>query len=189
MRITKEKAQQNHDSVVAAASELFRARGFEGVRVSEITGAAGLTHGGFYNHFESKDDLALQALTSAFSQMAAERAKSTDLAEMLTLYLSRAARRAPGKSCPAAALVGDVARGDQRLKSVFAEGLENMIASVERGLRPSAVGEASPRERAIGVVTRMVGALALSRAVPDAGPLGDEILRAALGACLSDIAD
>src|SRR5512143_2794775 len=175
MRITKEQARQNHDRVVAAASELFRARGFEDVRVSEITGAAGLTHGGFYNHFESKDDLALQALDSAFSQMAAERAKSADLAEMLTLYLSQASRRGPGKSCPAAALAGEVGRGDEGLKAVFAHGLEGMIRSVEAGLPATAAGNLSARERAVGVVVRMIGALALSRAVPGSSGLGDEL--------------
>src|SRR5687768_11195234 len=97
MRISKEQARENRERVVETASALFRERGFDGVAVADLMRAAGFTHGGFYNHFETKEALAAEALTRAFDEMAAVRSKSADLAEMLTLYLSKAARRAPGK--------------------------------------------------------------------------------------------
>ena len=111
MKISKAQAQENRDRIVGAAATLFRERGFDGVSVGDLTKAAGFTHGGFYNHFESKDALAAQALESAFAAMAGHRERARDLAEMLTHYLSQAARKAPGKSCPAAALGGDAGRG------------------------------------------------------------------------------
>lgn len=187
MRISKEQAKENHDRVVAAASELFRARGFDGVAVNEVMGAAGFTHGGFYNHFASKEALAAEAVESAFREMAAVRERAPDLAQMLRGYLSRAARRAPGKSCPAAALAGDVGRQSDAVRAAFAEGLEQMIASVEERLPPGARHGLARRDRAISLVARMVGALALARSAPESSPLADELLEASLRAALREL--
>jgi TetR/AcrR family transcriptional repressor of nem operon len=177
MRISRAQTKENRARVIDAATELFRARGFDGVAVSDLMKAAGFTHGGFYNHFGSKDALAAEALESAWTQMARERARARDLQQLLTGYLSRAARRAPGKSCPAAALAGDVSRQPDTVKSVFAAGLEGMIQSVADALPGH---DASARDRAINLVVRMVGALMLARAVPDDSPLADELLDATL---------
>jgi TetR/AcrR family transcriptional repressor of nem operon len=182
MRISKAQAKENRDRVVGAASELFRARGFDGVAVGDLMKAAGFTHGGFYNHFSSKEALAAEALQSAWDEMAAERERAGDLPNLLKRYLSRAARRAPGKSCPAAALAGDIGRQPAAVREVFAEGLDGMIASIEAALPP---GE-DARDRAVQLVTRMVGALMLSRAVPDDSPLADEILAAGLRGALRE---
>lgn len=186
MKISKAQAQENRERVVAAASELFRKRGFDDVPVGDLMKAAGFTHGGFYNHFASKQALAAEALESAWTQMAAERARADGVAGLLPRYLSRAARKAPGKSCPAAALAGDIGRQPAALKAVFAGGLEDMIASIEAGLG----GEGPARRaRAVALVARMVGALMLSRAVPDDHPLADELLDANLRAAQADAAD
>jgi TetR/AcrR family transcriptional repressor of nem operon len=176
MRISKAQAKENHDRVVNVASELFRAKGLNAVAVGDLMKAAGFTHGGFYNHFDSKDALIAEALQSAWGQMARERARARDLEQLLDHYLSRAARRAPGKSCPAAALAGDIARQTSAIRSAFAKGLEQMIQSVQAGLPVTTDG--STRDRAVNMVARMVGALLLSRAVPDANPLADELLDA-----------
>jgi TetR/AcrR family transcriptional repressor of nem operon len=186
MRISEERARENRDRIVGAASELFREKGFDGVAVGELMQSAGFTHGGFYNHFDSKEALAVEALRSAWTEMAKERARAANLPELFRHYLSRAARAAPGKSCPAAALAGDVGRQPQTVKAVFAEGLESMIQSVEQGL-PDGPG-ATARDRAINLVTRMVGALMLSRAVPDDNPLVDELLDAVRRAAQSEVA-
>lgn len=170
MKISKAQAEANRGRVLEAASQAFRARGFDGVAVGEIMQAAGLTHGGFYNHFASKEALAAEAVTAAWTQMAAERARARDLSQLLDHYLSRAARGAPGRSCPAAALAGEVSRQGEGVRAAFAEGLEGMIAEI---------GESLPdRQAAIDMVARMVGALMLSRAVPDDSPLADELLGA-----------
>ena len=182
MKISKAQAEENRERIVGAAATLFRERGFDGASVSDLTQAAGFTHGGFYNHFKSKDVLAAEAVDSAFKTMAERRERARDLPEMLSYYLSPAARIAPGKSCPAAALGGDVGRQSDDLKTVFASGVEQMIASVEERLPPGP----GRRERALGVVTRMVGALMLARAVPD-GALADELLNTNLSLAISDV--
>lgn len=182
MKISKAQADENRERIVSAASGLFRKRGFDGVSVGDLTKAAGFTHGGFYNHFKSKDALAAEALDTAFKTMAGHRERARDLAEMLTHYLSQAARRAPEKSCPAAALGSDTARQSGELKAVFADGVEQMIASVEARLPEGP----RRRERALGVVTRMVGALMLSRAAPD-GALADELLETNLRLAISEL--
>ena len=184
MRISKAKAQENHDRVVETAAELFRERGFEGLAVGELMKAAGFTHGGFYNHFESKEALSAEALDKAFRLMDAERGRAASLDELMSRYLSEAARRAPGKSCPAAALAGDVARQPEPIRVVFEDGFERMVASVAEWL-PEGEGA---RQAAIALLARMVGALALARAMPEGSPLAQEILTAALAACRRDAA-
>jgi TetR/AcrR family transcriptional repressor of nem operon len=142
--------------------------------------AAGFTHGGFYNHFGGKAELVAEALEQAFRTMDQARAEAGDLSAMLRLYLSEAARRAPARTCPAAALACDAARQGEPVRQVFAQGLERMIASIAEGLPDGP----DRRARAIGVLVRMTGALSLARATPDDGGLGSEILRVALAQCL-----
>ena len=184
MRITRAQAEANRRRVVDAAAELFRERGFDGVAVGELMQAAGFTHGGFYNHFASKEALSAEALERAFRAMDAERARIADLDALLASYLSEASRRAPGRSCPAAALAGDAARQPDPVKAVFAQGLERMIAGLAERLPESPAA----RRRAIALWTRMAGALALARATPDDSPLGREILEVALEACRREAA-
>jgi TetR/AcrR family transcriptional repressor of nem operon len=174
-KISRAQAEANRAKVVETAAGLFRERGFEGVSVGELMAAAGFTHGGFYNHFGSKEALAAEAVGAAWASMAAERARAADFPQLLDAYLSRAARGAPAKSCPAAALAGEVARGPEPVRVAFADGLEAMIAEVEAGLGGESPGR---RERAVAVVSAMVGALMLSRAVPDEAPLAAELLQA-----------
>ena len=184
MRISRDQAQQNHDKVVTTAARLFRERGFDGVAVGDLMKAAGFTHGGFYNHFKSKDQLSREALDQAFRQMDDHRAGVESLDDLLSQYLSEAARRAPGKTCPAAALTGDVARQGEPVKQVFAEGFERMVESTAGRL-----GEGTEaRAEAIALLSRMVGALALARAMPESSELGREVLAAALEGCRRDAA-
>jgi TetR/AcrR family transcriptional repressor of nem operon len=183
MRISRSQAQDNHDKVVEVAARLFRERGFEGVGVGELMKTAGFTHGGFYNHFDSKEALAAEALDQAFRSMDAERAKVPDLNALITGYLSEAARRAPGRTCPAAALGGDAARQPEPVKAVYAEGLERIIESIADRLPE---GEAQ-RAAAIALFARMAGAMILARALPEDSPLAREILTTTLEACRRDI--
>ena len=188
MKISKAQARENRRRVVDAASRLFRQRGFDGVAVADLMTAAGFTHGGFYNHFQSKEALAAEALERAFAEMARKREREKDLADFVSNYLSEASRNAPDKSCPAAALVGDASRQTNETKAVFAQGVEGMIAYVERRLAKEAAtsGEAA-RERAVQLVSAIVGALALSRATPKGSSLAQEILASTRRACLREI--
>lgn len=183
MRITQAQAQENHDRVVATAAQLFRERGFDGVPVGELMKAAGFTHGGFYNHFKSKDALAAEALDHAFRSMDAERARATRLEQLLRAYLSEGARRAPGRSCPVAALAGDVSRQPAEVKAVFEDGVERIVASIAERLPPGP----DARPIAIALFSRMAGALSTARALPDNSPLAAEILETALQACLAEV--
>lgn len=183
MRITQAQAQENHDKVVQTAAQLFRERGFDGVPVGELMKAAGFTHGGFYNHFKSKDALAAEALDHAFRTMDEERKRATRLEQLLRAYLSEGARRAPGRACPVAALAGDVSRQPAEVKAVFEGGVERIIESIAERLPPGP----DARPAAIAMFTRMAGALSTARGLPDASPLAAEILETALQACLADL--
>lgn len=179
MKISREQALANREKVLETASGLFRERGFDGVAVADLMRAAGFTHGGFYNHFPTKDALAAEALTRAFDDMAAVRDRAEDFAEVLTGYLSPAARKAPGRTCPAAALAGDVARQGEPVRDAFAQGVEGMIQSFAAQL-------GGDRDRAVVLLAKIVGALMLARATPD-GPLADELLATTLKSALADL--
>lgn len=183
MRITEAKARENREKIVTVAAELFRGRGFEGIGVGDLMKAAGFTHGGFYNHFKSKDALSAEALDQAFRTMDADRARAPSLEVLLRAYLSDSARRAPERSCPAAALAGDVARQSEEVKQVFAEGLERIIGSLVARLQDAP----DARAAAIDLFARMVGAMMLARATPAGSGLGDEILSVVLRSCLEAV--
>jgi TetR/AcrR family transcriptional repressor of nem operon len=179
VRITENQAEKNRQRVVAKASKLFRESGFDGISVNDLMKAAGFTHGGFYNHFESKDALASEALDHAFRQMDGVREGKPTLDEFITSYLSEEARNAPGSTCPAAALAGEVARQPDDIKRVFAEGVERMIVSIAN-LLPKAP---SARDEAVDMACRMLGALVLARAMPASSSLGRELLANATERC------
>jgi TetR/AcrR family transcriptional repressor of nem operon len=113
MRVSNEEKERSRERILAAAGRLFRERGIEGASVGDIMGAAGMTHGGFYRHFASKEDLLAAALAKAFAAFARplSEAPSGETAQAFRArYLSQAHRAAPGEGCPAAALGADVAR-------------------------------------------------------------------------------
>lgn len=182
MRVSREKAAEHREHIIEAASALFRARGFDGVGVADIMKAADLTHGGFYGHFDSKDDLVAEA--SRRSMARAEDNWRTVVADsggkpfaaLLKHYLSPRHRDDPGKGCAFAALSGDAARCGKEVRRAFTEGLEPLIdilaASLPRG------SAATRRRKAVAAMAELVGALALARAVDDPR-LSDEILDAA----------
>jgi TetR/AcrR family transcriptional repressor of nem operon len=179
VRITESQAEKNRQRVIAKASKLFRESGFDGISVNDLMKAAGFTHGGFYNHFESKGALAGEALDHAFRQMDGVRERMPTLDEFVRSYLSEQARNSPGSTCPAAALAGEVARQPDTVKSIFADGVERMILSVENLLPKTP----RARDEAIDVICRMLGALVLARAIPASSSLGRELLATATERC------
>src|SRR6266850_2938125 len=107
MRVSRDKAAENRERIVDTASRLFREKGFEGVGVDAIMNGAGLTHGGFYGHFGSKDDLAAEAVARALERSVEKQSRYTNLSDLISGYLSErhCADRANG--CAVAALGAD----------------------------------------------------------------------------------
>ncbi|WP_407530578.1 TetR/AcrR family transcriptional regulator [Methylobacterium oryzisoli] len=186
MRITKEQKQANRERIMATASRLFRERGFDGVGVADLMERAGFTHGGFYNHFRSKEELIVEACASGFSEMA-ERRKGRDAVAFIEGYISRAHRDAPGLGCPATALSSDAARQPDEAKATFASGIEGLVRLIEDHLSSQHGDDPANRAAAIAVLAQAVGAIVLSRACPDTALLADEILDACRVACRASI--
>lgn len=175
MRVSKEKAAENRERILKAASALMRERGITGVGVDALSDAAGLTHGSVYSQFGSKDALAEEALRFALASTAANLDQDEDLKGYVTRYLSNAHRDAPGKGCAIAALGCEMPRSSQSVRSAFTDGFRRMATHVSK-----LTGERSSRkqeEAALAVLATMVGALILSRAVDDT-ELADKILSA-----------
>ncbi|AWN53614.1 TetR family transcriptional regulator [Methylobacterium sp. 17Sr1-1] len=185
MRVTREQFQENRRRILEAAGRLFREKGFSAVTVAEVMEAAGLTHGGFYGHFASKEDLAAQALGQALAPAPREPGtapdeksrdeKSGDLAAFVASYLSAAHRDRPGTGCALAALGSEAARQPAPVRRAFTEGLEARLARMQEALPEG------DRAAALAAISGLVGALVLARAVDDPA-LSDEILAAARGA-------
>ena len=157
---------------------LFRERGFDAVSVAEVMTAAGLTHGGFYGHFRSKDDLAAQA--SARAAAGDPAAPPRSLSDHAARYLRPAHRDARAEGCAFAALGSEAARQSPAVRRATAEGLVTKLDALTEAA-PGA-SRAARRQAAVAAFAGMVGALVLARMVDDT-TLSDEILdetRAAL---------
>jgi TetR/AcrR family transcriptional repressor of nem operon len=187
MRVSREKAAENRERIIEAAGALFRERGFDGIGVADIMKAADLTHGGFYGHFDSKDDLVAQASRQAMTRAAVNwdkvvtGARSDPYAALLAHYLSPRHRDEPGQGCAFAALSGDAARCGKPVQTAFAQGLEPLIEIVAKAAPGRS--KAARRRKAVATVAEMIGALMLARAVGGSA-LSDEILDAARGELL-----
>ncbi|MDR0225388.1 MAG: TetR/AcrR family transcriptional regulator [Burkholderiaceae bacterium] len=185
MKVSKAQAAQNRQDILEAAARLYREHGLDGIGVADVTRGAGLTHGGLYRHFASKDALVREACARAFDWSIAPLdglpdAQAGSLAARVQSYLSPQHRDSPGSGCPAAALAVDVARAGGDLSAVFAEGVERNITRFARvigELAPDGQPDAAQREQAMTMLSTMVGALVLARATAAAAPqLSDEIL-------------
>jgi TetR/AcrR family transcriptional regulator, transcriptional repressor for nem operon len=167
MRYPVEETAAKHERIVKEASRLFRERGFENVSVAEVMKAAGLTHGAFYAHFDSKEKLQAAAVAygikvSLGRMQRSNRKKSKG--SWADLYLSRWHRDNPGDGCTMAALAEEVARSSPELKAAFEQGFEETL-SAGRG----------DRKEAIFQTAALIGGVLLARAVQDPR-LSDEIL-------------
>lgn len=184
MKVSKAQAAENREGIVDAAARLYREKGLDGVGVSEITRDAGLTHGGLYRHFESKDALAREACLRAFEwtitpldeleSSEADAASAHSLRALVHGYLSATHRDHPGEGCPAAALAADAARAGPEMSEVFALGVER---NIQRFMGVLQGEEETRRTQTIVTLSSMVGALVLARATAAGNPaLSEEIL-------------
>jgi TetR/AcrR family transcriptional repressor of nem operon len=170
MRVTREQMAEHRRKILNAAGKLFRAKGFDAVTVAEVMKAAGLTHGGFYGHFKSKDDLIAETLAQALKP----GESGGDLAAFTRRYLSPRHRDDFAGGCPTAGLAAETIRQAPQARTAMTAGLSDTIECFSR----LSVGEtaAERRRNAIGRWAAMVGALVLARSSDDLD-LSDEILR------------
>ena len=184
MRVSREKAAENRERIIDAAGALFRAKGFGGIGVADIMKAADLTHGGFYGHFASKDDLVAQASRRIDGARRGELAKRRRGG-------ARQALRGAARALPVAA-PSRRARQGLRLRGAGhrcgaqrqdrAQGVRRRLGAADRHFARKAIPgkhrKAARRRKAVAAMATLVGALTLARAVDDTA-LSDEILEAA----------
>ncbi|MEQ1950237.1 TetR/AcrR family transcriptional regulator [Mesorhizobium sp. CN2-181] len=184
MRVSREKAEENRAAIVAAGSRLFREQGFDRVSVADVCGEAGLTHGGFYGHFASKDALEAECVDAAFADRIADITDLDSVAALVGRYLSTEHRDNPGQGCAVAALGSAVPQRDNLLRQHFAADIGKYLDVLTAAI--GAEGEAG-RDRAILLLSALVGGLTLARAGKASPELSQEILdslRGSLGALL-----
>lgn len=176
--------EQSHARIVQTASTRFREAGVEGVGVADLMKDAGLTHGGFYRHFASRDELVAEAVECALSDggraveavAASKASRQTVAGALVDAYLSTAHRDGLATSCAVTTLAGDVARSNERARSAYTRQVEtylDLLANLAAEEKSKA-----KRAKAIAALSSLVGAVSLSRAVNDE-KLSREILKAA----------
>lgn len=176
MRVSKEKAADNRERILTAASRLIRERGIAGVGVDALTEAAGMTHGGLYSQFGSKQRLVEEAVAEAIASKGRELGETSTVGDYVSEYLSPAHRDGPGSGCPLAALCSEMHRQSQGARERFTAGVKGMIGWLSARIG-SGTRQRQRDEDAIVTLASLVGALVLARAVSDP-KLSDEILRA-----------
>jgi len=172
MRKSKQEAARTRERIVEAAALEFRRNGLAGTGLSELMAAAGLTHGGFYRHFASKDQLVAEACAAALDSgvkmsaaVLSHHRKRNGLGALAANYLSKRHRDDRSGGCPFAALGSELVRADENTRAVVTEGLlkyANLIASQFEGMRPDVA-----QQRALAALSTMLGALILARIVTD----------------------
>lgn len=185
-RVSRAQAEANHQAIEDAASRLFRERGLDAVTVADVMGEAGLTHGGFYAHYESKDDLAAAACAAAFAFAAEKWRRRIETAPSPAAardaiaegYLRDRHCDPKAASCPTATLVTDVARAgaSHPIRPAYLEGVRDQIDTLAR--LGTSGDPRRDREAACVQLATMMGALLLARAT-NGDPLSDEIVKAA----------
>lgn len=193
-RVSRKEADQHREDVLNAASKLFLEYGIDGVSVPAVMAEAGLTHGGFYGHFDSKEALVAEACERAFAERRSiydgiqERNgadKKAARSEFIKRYTTKAHRDAIGLGCPAAAMCGDMAREAPKgqIRTAFAAGFNMMVERLTPLL--SKKRKASAREDALAQIAMLVGAVVLSRATKGS-PVSDEIMQSVRSALLDE---
>jgi TetR/AcrR family transcriptional repressor of nem operon len=183
MKVSRQQAAQHRERILEAAAQRFRERGFEGIGVADLMKEAGLTHGGFYGHFSSKEDLIAEASARALAQSLArwgklaDRASGDPLSALAGAYLTSRHRDKPGAGCVLAALGPDVSRqGPAVRRSVtgYVRSACDLVARLVPGK-----SKAARRQKAMSTWATLVGAMVIARAVDDRA-LSQEFLDAGL---------
>jgi TetR/AcrR family transcriptional repressor of nem operon len=180
MRYDSEHKQRTRQQILVEAARAIRAKGPDRVGVAEVMAGLGLTHGGFYAHFKSKDDLIAESITHMFDEAYARFLQRTEglppkdaLIAYLNFYVSRSHRDGRTQGCPLPSLSGDIPRLPGAARRRFAEGAERLAGAIAKLLER--MGTPNPTVLASSVVAEMVGAIVLARGATDPAR-SDEIL-------------
>jgi AcrR family transcriptional regulator len=183
-RMTQSKKEATHDRIVEAAARAIRRSGYAGTSVSDLMKEAGLTHGGFYAHFDSREAMLAEAADRAgaeavatFSRIAATVPAERSLQALTRAYLSKEHLSHPELGCPVAALGSEMARQAPDVRRAATRRIKEMIDVVSR--QSPDWGQPGAHERALVAASTMIGAMVLARAV-DEEALSDAVLKAAL---------
>ena len=187
-RASRAVAEQHKAAIEAASARLFREHGLHGVSVAQVMADAGLTHGGFYGHFASRDDLVARACSLAFEESARRWRHRIDQAQgdrqaarrnLVEQYLSTTHRDTAGRGCAASALAGDVAReaADKPVHDAYQQGIKTLL-DIWKSTAPDADGTDTSHSKALVEIATLVGAITIARATRG-DALSDDILAAA----------
>lgn len=176
-----EQKQKSRERIVKSAVQLFSAHGFDNVTIGDVMQAAQLTHGGFYSHFRSKQELYAEAIVIAARDGGAARmteevlAQEERLTRILAGYLNLAHVRQEEAPCPLAFLATDVANRDAEVRGAYTRVFKRLVALIKRELP----GKTTSRgERALALSAMMIGGVAVARALDD-----ERTVKALLKAC------
>jgi TetR/AcrR family transcriptional repressor of nem operon len=188
MRYSKEHKQETHDRIVRKASVRLREKGAHGIGVADLMKEAGLTHGGFYAHFDSRDALVIEAFSYAMERsterwrvMAAEIPPEKRFAAIVDSYLTAIHRDDPGRGCAVPTLGAEIARESPRTRKAFAAKIDEMIEMIADQL--PGLPRKTARRRAMAALATMMGTMVLSR-IAGSGEFSDEVLGAGREAVL-----
>jgi TetR/AcrR family transcriptional repressor of nem operon len=189
MRYSKEHKQETHARIVKKASVRLREKGAHGIGVADLMKEAGLTHGGFYAHFDSREALVIEAFayamdrsTERWRKIAEETPADKRLATIVETYLTPVHRDDPGHGCAVPTLGAEIARESPKTRKAFASKLEQMIDMMADQVLD--VPRKSARKQAVAALATMMGTLVLSR-IAGNGEFSDEILAAGREAVVS----
>lgn len=191
MRFTKGHKEQTRQTIIAAAARKFRKEGVAATGIAGLMADAGLTHGGFYAHFASKEELVRAALETALDQTMVRRQKILDsaapginsLEAWIRSYLRPSHRDTPEQGCVAASLAAEIARHEPQTRATFTARLRRLLAQVGAHL-PAEMDEAAKERLTIGLFGLLLGCLQMARAVNDP-VLADQILENGTQAALT----
>ena len=182
MRHSKDEKARTHKRIVAVASKKLREEGLAGIGIANLMNEAGLTVGGFYKHFKSRDALVAEAVGSSLGmwkdQLAAAAAGGPPLTyeSLVDDYLSEAHRNHPGTGCPISALAGDLARSDKRTRALVTQRIRENMELLATLIRDRYGDKGTARSQAVSTYCALVGAISLARAIADE-QLSREILK------------
>lgn len=190
MRVTRQQAIENRNRVLHLAARRFRERGLDGVGVADLMRDAGLTHGGFYKQFNSRESLAAEACAAAiaenlagYQELARQDPKNV-LAHVISAAISDLHRDSPGEGCLLAAAGADISRANATVREMVTDGVRKIVDFLA-GLMPGR-SRKQTRRRAIAAYATVVGSLVVARAVNDPA-FATEILTAARESLLDSL--